>query len=448
MRRLIAVLLLIFVGLATPDIAGADEVTPSERVASVLRVREAPGADADIIAQLGPGERVELVGERPGWFQVRLPDGRTGFVSKGWAVVISTPPIAPISAPTEQRGDIVIHVVDVATGLAVIVRGPDFTLLYDGGSNDDLQRGEIEGPDGALVTGNRLWAYMRAVLPDLTRIDAVILSHPHRDHVELMDDIFAHYEIGEVFDSGRMNAICGYRRFIEAIEVEPDIVYHDAIGGPGRRRVSFPAGCREDARVYVLNRGDQVVSGQAWPLGAFASMTFLHADGADHPSENENSLVMRLDLGEGDDATRILFMGDAEAGARVNWPDETPEAGSVEAALLQSPEALASDILIVGHHGSRTSSRRDFLDAVGADLFVVSSGPKRYSGITLPDGIVIQELEERGAVWRTDITDSRCRREANKIGPDADNRAGGCDNIQIFVDEDGHYRAAYFRPAD
>ena len=55
------------------------------------------------------------------------------------------------------------------------------------------------------------------------------------------------------------------------------------------------------------------IENQTVPLGANASMTILHADGSKHASFNENSLVVRLDLG----ARKILLMGDAEAGGRT-----------------------------------------------------------------------------------------------------------------------------------
>lgn len=103
-------------------------------------------------------------------------------------------------------------------------------------------------------------------------------------------------------------------------------------------------------------------------------MTFLHSDGAQHASPNENSLVVRLDLGE----TRVLLMGDAEAGGRQP-PDTAPAPSSIEGTLLACcTQDLAARILIVGHHGSLTSSRSAFLNAVGASTFIVSSGPFPY----------------------------------------------------------------------
>jgi beta-lactamase superfamily II metal-dependent hydrolase len=95
----------------------------------------------------------------------------------------------------------------------VLVRGQDFTLVYDAGSNDDLARG----------AGNRFQAYLRAVMPTLTTIDHMVLSHPHRDHVELMPDLLATYTIREVWDSGRVNGICGYRLFLAAVRDEARI---------------------------------------------------------------------------------------------------------------------------------------------------------------------------------------------------------------------------------
>ena len=83
--------------------------------------------------------------------------------------------------------------------------------------------------------------------------------------------------------------------------------------------------------------------------------------------------------------------------------------------------------------GSKTSSRKAFLDAVGAKIFVISSGPTGYSGVVLPDPEVLKELDDRGDVWRTDADDTTCRRMAAKIGPDSDDRPGGCDNIVITV---------------
>jgi competence protein ComEC len=175
-------------------------------------------------------------------------------------------------------------------------------------------------------------------------------------------------------------------------------------------------------------------------------MTFLHADGGNHGSFNENSLVVRLDLG----ATRVLLAGDAEAGGRA--PPSTPPApGSIEGVLVTCcASELAAHVLVVGHHGSRTSSRTAFLDAVGASVFVVSSGPFPYgtNQVALPDADVIAELDARGDVFRTDTNDAGCAMNPAKIGPDADGRAGGCQNIRAVFGGTPPVQVSVFELAD
>ncbi len=102
----------------------------------------------------------------------------------------------------------------------------------------------------------------------------------------------------------------------------------------------------------------------------------------------------------------------------------------------------------MGKHGSSTSSRREFLDAVGARMFVVSAGPAPYDDETVPDQAVIDELQKRGTVLRTDFNDATCGRDPSKIGRDADGKPGGCDNIVIEINGDGEVRADYWRRAD
>jgi len=406
----------------------APTVSPSARVQSRVIVRAAPSTDAERIGTLEPGQLLEVLGSQPYWYQVRLPDGRTGYVSRAWTVVTET------AADGQYR----MHVIDVGTGLAVFVEGPDFTLLYDAGSNDDTRRG----------SANRVLAYLRHVRPNLQTIDHVILSHPHRDHVELLPDIFDAYQIRHVWDSGRNNPICGYRAFLDRVTREAGVTYHNALPGVGAHVVTFAAkrcyGQNLPATTVTISRGAPLAEGTAFELGAGSRLSFLTADGSDHPSANENSVVARLDLG----SRRVLFMGDAEAGGRQN-PSNTPSSESIEGHLLACCSAeLRADILVVGHHGSMTSSREAFLDRVGANQFAVSAGPTRYGSVTLPDQVVIAALEARGTVWRTDLNDPACRLNAAKIGPDNDRRPGGCDNVRFDIDANGEIRAAHYRVAD
>lgn len=270
--------LILFLIGAFPSFSIADRVTPTERVTRRVIVREQATTTSSDVGSLRPGDSAELISSIPGWHLVRLTDGTEGFVSKAWTRIIPGTPIA-----------FTIDVVDVGTGLALFVSGEDFHLLYDGGSNDDLARGEA----------NRLVRYLRQAAPDLTVVDHVILSHPHRDHVELLPDVLETYDVRNAWDSGALNPICGYRAFLTAIAEEPEIAYHSAVQDFGTRTVSF-----EEKRCYGVDLPPESIAiphssripNTPIPLGLAASMTFLYADGSAHGGFNENSLVVRLDL--------------------------------------------------------------------------------------------------------------------------------------------------------
>jgi competence protein ComEC len=100
--------------------------------------------------------------------------------------------------------------------------------------------------------------------------------------------------------------------------------------------------------------------------------------------DNDRSCVLRVAGAYG----AVLLTGDL---ARLG-----------EMTLLQSARAaLASDVLVVGHHGSGGSSSSDFVAAVGAKLALISVG--RANAYGHPDPAVLQRLAAAGATtWRTD----------------------------------------------
>ena len=409
--------------------AAAVDVKPTDRVVRWVNVRQGPASSTSTIERLEPGETAELINVVPGWYFVRLPDGQTGYVSRGWTALIDE---QAAFAP-----QYFLHLIDVGTGLAVFVEGPGFTLLYDGGSNDDTARGNR----------NRLTAYLRHVRPQLTSIDHLILSHPHRDHVELLPDVLASYSVANVWDSGRTNPICAYRAFLRAVR-DRNSAYHDAHGQLGAHIVPLEQkqcyGQLEPAQTVVIQHAAPIQSLQPIALGPGATLTFLHADATEQHSFNENSLVAMLELGR----SRVLLMGDAEAGGR-RPPNILPSPTSVEGKLISccAPN-LRADILVAGHHGSKTSSRTAFLDRAGAYVFLVSAGPTKYASVTLPDQEVIDEFAQRGTIYRTDSDDQSCRINPAKIGTDNDNQPGGCENVLVSIDPDGEIRAEVRRTAD
>ncbi|OJY95515.1 MAG: hypothetical protein BGP25_06400 [Lysobacterales bacterium 63-13] len=405
-------------------------VSPIVQVTSSVSIRESPSTHSALVGRLTPGQQVPLAGEVPYWYLVELAGGNIGHVSKRWTDTLDCATSAPVV--TSSGASFELDAIDVGTGLSVFVRGPDFTLLYDAGSNDDLAKG----------VKNRVTEYLATVFPDVHKVDHLVLSHPHRDHVELLADIVRNYHPSDVWDSGAYNDICGYRDFLRAVAEAPQIEFHNANMTTGNETVFLASktcyGNVEPTSQIVLHHGPRIDTSPI-ALGGSAKMQFLHIDGAQHSNTNDNSLVLRLELG----SHAVMLMGDAEAGGRAS-PSSTPRPTSVEGKLLECcKELMRADVLIVGHHGSMSSSRRALLDAIGASYYLVSAGPTKYSSVVLPDQVVIDELTSRGMVWRTDMDDESCKTSETKIGEQNDDKAGGCKNVRVTLNDSG-VRAAYF----
>lgn len=337
-------------------------------------------------------------------------------------------------ADDRERPAFELSVVDVGTGLGVFVSGPDFGLVYDAGSNDDT----------ALQKNNRFTSYLRAAEPDRRSLQHVLLSHPHRDHVELLADVVLDYDVENVWEPGVVNPICGYRRFLEAIAQRPAIAYHTAAFDAGEHTIDFEKEvCKLPATVTVTHAA-RAKENVPIELGFRSSMRLLHVDGEKHGDFNQSSLVALLEL----DGAKVLLMGDAEAGSSDLEKAPTPR--SIEGHLLaRYREQIDADVLVVGHHGSSTSSHRAFLDAVTPAVSIISSGPVKYHAVSLPEPEVVAALEAVSRVYQTTVgsDDAACLSNGAKIGPDNDDNPGGCDNVVVDI-RGGELAARYAREAD
>ncbi len=327
-----------------------------------------------------------------------------------------------------------IHMIDVGSGLAILVQGADFTMLFDGGSGDDAR--------GLTASSNksRLLAYLHAALgpsgesacqpdgdtwPDSAgkkiAIDHVFLSHPHDDHVAALDEVLHCYDVKNLWEPGQGYDNQAYGAMLKAAAETPNLAYHTALPVPGNRsqdvngeKITMPAGVK-----WTSFKAEDTAT-----LGVGAHFKILHADTQSYPQNaNMNSLVVRVDLG----STSLLLTGDAMAGAPSQPLDATPSLA--EGDLLQNHAAeIDVDILQVGHHGSQTSTRSAFLKQVSPAWAMLSAGPKPYSGSVLPDATVVAMLEKAVPhLLRTDASDKAGCATKDRVGVD-DSSPGGCDN--------------------
>lgn len=229
---------------------------------------------------------------------------------------------------------------DVGQGDAILIEAP--------GGNQILVDG---GPD------ERILSRLGETLPFWDRsLDLLIVTHPHADHLAGLIDVLRRYDVGMVMTSGTGHATPEYEEWERLVQERGVPV---AIARKGQK----------------INAGNGVVLDILSPAeGALAA--------ADHP--HDANIVARLIHGE----TSVLLTGDAERMLEYRL-------------LFESPDLLDADILKVGHHGSKTSSTEEFLNAVSPDLAVMSLGKKNRYGHPHPD--VVERFQTRNIpVRRTD----------------------------------------------
>jgi competence protein ComEC len=252
---------------------------------------------------------------------------------------------------------------DIGQGDAIFVRGPSGrTMLVDGGGEVDhadrpprgagLSGGAERRPD---IGARRLVPALRRL--GVRRLSVVMLSHAHEDHVGGLPAVLENFRVDLVIDPGVPHPSPSYVRFLELVR---------------RRRIP-----------YVLGR-----QGQRIDLGGGAAAEILWPpeDGEGPVTDNpvhDRCMVARVTYG----GISVLLTGDAEA--------------EVEAALLRSGLTLQSTVLKVGHHGSRTSTTPEFLEAVRPSAAVISVGAGNFFGH--PHRQTLWTLAARGVpIYRTD----------------------------------------------
>ena len=252
--------------------------------------------------------------------------------------------------PDVRAGQLEMTAIDVGQGDSLFVALPAGKLmLVDGGGipvfgNTQPSRLDI----GEDVVAPYLWE--RGV----KRLDVMVATHGHEDHIGGLPALISDFRPKELWTGA-----------------EPDTAawraVHQAASRAGTTIVRLTAPRR-------FSYGGVDIQTLA-PLAGYVA-----ADTA----KNDDSLVLRLGFG----SSGFLLTGDVER--------------PIERWMLSENEIERSIVLKVPHHGSRTSSTAEFLDAVSPAFAVVSVGLDNSYG--LPNHEVIDRLRARGAmVLRTDL---------------------------------------------
>lgn len=233
-----------------------------------------------------------------------------------------------------------VHCLDVGQASATLIVSDGHAMMVDAGSRED---------------GKKIVEYLGE--QGIAALDYLLLTHPHADHVGGAGAVIR----GVGVDRVMMPDI--------SLEECPTASYADALAAIEEKEpiVDYPE------------------AGEIYELGAVTFRVICPAPDWQTDAENLNESSIGILLTCGDN--RVIVYGDGEENCEK---------------YMAADEALTADVLIVGHHGSSTSSGEAFLDAVAPKWAVISCGADNDYGY--PHREVLGRLEARNVeVFRTDV---------------------------------------------
>ncbi|MEK4566733.1 ComEC/Rec2 family competence protein [Alkalihalobacillus sp. FSL R5-0424] len=235
---------------------------------------------------------------------------------------------------------------DIRNSVAPLVDGEASVTIFDVGQGDSALVQSDEATiliDTGRHDSDAIFDHLAA--EEIDHIDLLVLTHPHADHIGNADEIVQRYDPQTVWIDGNETTSQVFERLVDSL-------------------------LESDAEVI------EPIAGESYEQGDFLINVL-------HPSEeltgdlNNDSVSLRLTYGE----VSFLFTGDAEKPA--------------EQEMVDTGLDLQSEVLIMGHHGSNTSSHDFFLEEVQPDIAIYSAGENNSYGH--PGESAIRRVEKVGA---------------------------------------------------
>lgn len=244
-----------------------------------------------------------------------IESSRHCFLVGGAIIFIFLSALVVLSPAVAKRGNVVLNFFDVGQGDASLLKTPDGKfILIDGGPDNHILR----------RLGDYLPFYHR-------RIDYVILSHYHADHVVGLVEVIKRYNV-------------------------KNFIYNpNQTDSPALRELLLEAQ-RRSIKIWPLADSATIFFNDDCHLGLLSPAHLPIKD------DNNNSLVARFDCA----GYRALLSGDNSA--------------VVEKVLLEAGWDVSADIFKASHHGSKTANSAEFLRAVGPRLVIISVGTDNRFG--------------------------------------------------------------------
>lgn len=232
-----------------------------------------------------------------------------------------------------------IHAIDVGQGESILIVTPNQkTILIDAGEPS---------------YGQEVVRYIKR--QGINKIDVLIGTHPHADHIGGLPEVIESFEIGDFFMPAKLHTTRTFERVLEATD-------------------------KKGLTITTAKKGVEL------SLDEDINIRFLAPIGEGYDSLNNWSAVVRMEFKD----KVFLFTGDAEA--------------LLEREIIEGNEAtfLKANYLKVAHHGSNSSTIQEFLDIIDPEVAIISLGKDNPYGF--PHREVIERLKELDiAIYRTDL---------------------------------------------
>lgn len=243
-----------------------------------------------------------------------------------------------ITSKTER--DLEVRYIDVGQGDSTLVLLPDGkNMLIDAGTNSGAKSLVKELKNSGIE-----------------KIDYLIATHPHEDHIGGMDNVINEFEIGKI-----------YMPKVDSSQTPTTKTYEDVLDAVSDKGLKISRG----------KGGDRIIKGEN------LDVMFVAPNSSKYSDLNSYSIAVKLEYGE----TSFLFMGDAEQDS--------------EKEIIDSGYNIEANVLKCGHHGSNTATSKDFVEKVSPKYAVISCGKKNSYGH--PHEETLDTLNEFGVkIYRTD----------------------------------------------